>query len=129
LKYYGENNEEIASQVAYFFEIGRDYQKASDYFLIATKHAFQIFATHEAVNLGKLGITNAEKLKGKDKTSRLFKISMQLFEVYVLLNDFTNSIEIFKFAEKVSVEEKNIIGIIFSNLAMLNIYFMIHDFK
>jgi serine/threonine protein kinase/tetratricopeptide (TPR) repeat protein len=129
LSYYGDNNKEIASQLAYLFETGRDYKKASDYFLIAAKYTFQLFATHEAINLGQRAITNAEKLKGKDRTSRIFAISMQLYEVYSAQVDIGNSINICKLAEKVASEEDNKVGVIFSNLAMVNMYFLIHDYE
>jgi tetratricopeptide (TPR) repeat protein len=54
--YYGEKNAAVASELAFLFEVARDWSRASDYFLIAASHASGVFANQEASALAHRGL-------------------------------------------------------------------------
>ncbi|HSB09554.1 MAG TPA: protein kinase [Blastocatellia bacterium] len=57
LGYCGEDkSQEVASELAYLFEVARDFRRAADYFLHAAQGAARVFANQEAVNLARRGL-------------------------------------------------------------------------
>ena len=120
LNFYKEKENEIAADLGYLFEAGRDYQRATDYFIMASEKASQIFAFSEAKLLLERAIKNSERLEGNEKTTRVFTAAMQLGELDLTTGAWDKSITEFKLAEKVAREEDNIAGIIFSHCALAN---------
>jgi adenylate cyclase len=59
---YCDRRTTIASQLAFLYEVARQTNRASDYFLIAAQKAAQIFANEEAVRLARRGIALLSRL-------------------------------------------------------------------
>jgi predicted ATPase/predicted Ser/Thr protein kinase len=62
LGYYGEQDSQVVSKLAFLFEVARDFSRASHNFLLAAKYAAQISAHREAVALARRGLDLLEKL-------------------------------------------------------------------
>lgn len=62
LGYYGEQDSQVVSKLAFLFEVARDFGRASHYFLLAAKYAAQISAHREAVALACHGLDLLKKL-------------------------------------------------------------------
>jgi hypothetical protein len=62
LGFYKGHSTEIASNLAYLFEIGRDFSRAADQFIIAARNAMQVFANKEAVVLAQRGLDLVQTL-------------------------------------------------------------------
>ena len=51
LNFYGDKSSELASELAFLFEVGRDFTQASDYYTLAAENAAQSYANQEAIVL------------------------------------------------------------------------------
>ena len=56
LGYYGEQSSDVASSLAQLFETARDFERATDYYLLAAQRASDVFAHDEAANLARRGL-------------------------------------------------------------------------
>ncbi len=68
---YADRTNEVASQLALLFETGRDFARASDYFLMAARNAARICAARESIALAERAIGAAGRLTGPDRHSRV----------------------------------------------------------
>ncbi len=62
LEFYGERSNEVALRLAFLLETARDFARASDYFLLATQHAVQVFAHKEIVTIAQHGLDTLKAL-------------------------------------------------------------------
>jgi predicted ATPase/predicted Ser/Thr protein kinase len=62
LSHYGEKSAGLAAELAELFEVGRDHERAIDYYQIAAENAARIFAHHEAVALAQRGLAVLQAL-------------------------------------------------------------------
>jgi predicted ATPase len=62
LRCYGQQSATVASELAFLFEAARDWSRASDYYLVAAKHALEVFATQEAGALAQRGLESLRLL-------------------------------------------------------------------
>jgi len=104
LAFYGERSAEIASMLALLFEAARDFARAADYFLLASQNSARMFANREAISLSNRAITNAEKLHGAERMSRVLATAFELARLHLTLSQFDEAIEDFALAEKMAVE-------------------------
>jgi predicted ATPase len=70
LKHYGENRRDMAADLAMLFEVGRDHERAIDYYLMAAQNAARIFAHHEAAALARRGLALLEALPDTPERAR-----------------------------------------------------------
>jgi predicted Ser/Thr protein kinase len=56
LGHYGEKSATLAAELAELFEVGRDSERAADYYRMAAENAARIFAHHEAIHLARRGL-------------------------------------------------------------------------
>jgi predicted ATPase len=56
LSFYGEQSGTIAGALALLLEVARDFERASDYFLLAAQNAARLFAHRETVALARRGL-------------------------------------------------------------------------
>jgi serine/threonine protein kinase/tetratricopeptide (TPR) repeat protein len=62
LGYYKEQSSEVASGLAHLFQIARDFERATDFFLLAAQRAADVFAHDEAAALARRGLKLLETL-------------------------------------------------------------------
>jgi predicted ATPase len=62
LGFYGKRSLEISSRLAFLFDVARDFERASDYFLLAAQDASKVFAYREAAKLAQHGLTSISTL-------------------------------------------------------------------
>ena len=58
-----DNPSSVAADLAIHYEAGRDFERAAQWFLQAARNAATVFANHEAADLCKRAITNADRLE------------------------------------------------------------------
>ena len=104
LKAYSDKSSEIASDLAYLFEAARQFEKASDYFLIAAQNAASVYASQEGEKLSRRAIENAEKLRGEVRLSRLLAAANRLGQFHLTLSKLEEAIGDFQLAEKSAAE-------------------------
>src|SRR5262249_55417253 len=100
LRRYGASASSVASQVAFLFEAGRDFERAADFFVIAAGNAARLFANEEEVRLSRRAIVNADKLQGRARQSRVLAATLQLAQLHLVLSKFEDAVADFELAEK-----------------------------
>jgi adenylate cyclase len=83
LTHCGDNSSSLAAQLAELFEVGRDYERAADYYRLATENAARIYAHHEAVALARRGLELLQTLpdtaeRGRRELPLLMALGIQL---------------------------------------------------
>jgi tetratricopeptide (TPR) repeat protein len=89
-----------AAQLAFLFELARDFDRAADFFVSAAGHASRLFANEEALRLASRAIANAERLQGRTRQMRILAASQQMAQLRLVLSQFPEAVEAFERAEK-----------------------------
>ena len=69
----------VAARLAVLYEVGRDFERAAQYFLMAAQHAAEVFANHEVVTLARRGLDLIKLLPETPERARqelLFYVTM-----------------------------------------------------
>jgi tetratricopeptide (TPR) repeat protein len=66
----------VASRLALLFEAGRDFARASDFFLVAAQNAGRMYAADQAIALARRSIENAARLEGAARESRVMAAAL-----------------------------------------------------
>jgi hypothetical protein len=77
LALYGTRSGEVAAQLALLFEAGRDFARASDFFLLASQNAGRMHAAEQAIALARQSAALAERLEGRERWSRVIAAALQ----------------------------------------------------
>jgi DNA-binding winged helix-turn-helix (wHTH) protein/tetratricopeptide (TPR) repeat protein len=110
LRRYENATSTVASQLALLFEVARDFEHAADFFLLAATNAAALFANEEAVGLSRRAIACAEKLDGLARHSRVFKATLEMAQLHMVLSRFEDAVTNFQAAERTAVEACDIDG-------------------
>jgi predicted ATPase/predicted Ser/Thr protein kinase len=70
LAHYGENSSGLAAELAELFEVGRDYERAADYYRLAAENAARVYGHHEAVALARRGLALLRTLPDTHERAR-----------------------------------------------------------
>jgi len=100
LDFHGEKSTEIAAELALLFETGRDFARASDYFLMAAKNAMSVYAGLESIGLLQRAIGNAEKLREEARYTRVHRSAMQLARVYETVRRIQDALGAYDLADR-----------------------------
>jgi tetratricopeptide (TPR) repeat protein len=95
----GEDRSAVAGELGMLYQAARDFPRASDSFLQAARNAIQVYANHEAVELCGRAITNARRLKGKEKESRVMVAALELAHLQMTISKFEEAAQNFEVAE------------------------------
>jgi tetratricopeptide (TPR) repeat protein len=104
LHFYQDRSGEVAAELALLFAAGRDWARASDYFLSAAGNAGRICAAREAIALDHRAIANAEKLKGGERATRVMAAAFHSAAQYELLTEFNEAAQSYGLAETAAAE-------------------------
>ena len=77
--FYGDQTDEVASQLGSLFEVARDFEKAANYLGRAAEQAVGVFAYQEAISLVERGLKLLEELPvslDRDRLELLFQITL-----------------------------------------------------
>ena len=107
---YGSSTTAVASQLAYLLEAARDFERAADFFLSAAANAAALFANEEAVGLSRRAIACAEKLEGLARHSRVFKATLEMGQLQMVLSRFEDAAVNFEKAERAAGDAGDIDG-------------------
>jgi tetratricopeptide (TPR) repeat protein len=77
LRCYGQQSATVASELAFLFEAARDWSRAADHYLVAAKHALDVFATEEAGALAQRGLESLSLLADTDEVA-VQELTMQV---------------------------------------------------
>jgi predicted ATPase/predicted Ser/Thr protein kinase len=75
LGFYAARSAEVAAELAFLFEAGRDPARAAEHFLTAARNAADVFAYHEAEALAHRGL---EQLRALPETTERVRKELQL---------------------------------------------------
>src|SRR5207237_2853053 len=79
----------IAIELAFLFEASRDFERAADFFLIATGNASRLFANQEAVDTATRGLRMLELLPaGEDHDRRELALRLALNHPLMMLRGY-----------------------------------------
>jgi adenylate cyclase len=74
---YSEARAQVATQLAFLYEMAREFGPAAECFLQAAQNAARLFAHHESVTLSRRGIAMLEKLPATADRAKL-ELSLQI---------------------------------------------------
>jgi tetratricopeptide (TPR) repeat protein len=94
----------VALEVALLLEVARDFERASDYFLLAAEHAAGLFANEEAVTLARRAAACAQKLPAGARLPRLLAAASRSGQLHLTLSRMEQAIADFESAEKIAAE-------------------------
>jgi len=76
LHFHGTQAGKIAAQLAFLFKTARDFERAADYYQMATENSLLLFGSHEAETLARRGLELLESLpEGKPRAKK--ELSLQ----------------------------------------------------
>jgi DNA-binding winged helix-turn-helix (wHTH) protein/tetratricopeptide (TPR) repeat protein len=110
LRRYEHATSTVASQLALLFELARDFEHAADFFLLAATNAAALFANEEAVGLSRRAIACAGKLDGVARHTRVFKATLGIAQLHMVLSRFEEAVTNFHAAERAAVDAGDIDG-------------------
>jgi tetratricopeptide (TPR) repeat protein len=96
---YGPRSADVASQLAWLFQAGRDSARAADFFLLASQNAARLYASEQAIALARRSIANAETLDGRDRHARVMSAALQSAWQHQSITKFAAAIADFRMAE------------------------------
>ena len=102
--HFRDNRSPVALELALLFELARDFDRASDYFLLAADHAATLFANEEAVSLARSALTSAAKLPAQSRLPRTLAAANRLGQLHLTLSRMEQAIADFELAESIAAE-------------------------
>jgi predicted ATPase len=69
-RHHEEKSASLAAELAMLFEVGRDHERAADFYLVAAENAAHIFAHHEAATLARRGLALLRTLPDTPERAR-----------------------------------------------------------
>ncbi|HWP44398.1 MAG TPA: protein kinase [Blastocatellia bacterium] len=89
LDHYKDQAQAIASGLVLLFEAARDHLRASDFFLLASRNAAQLFANREAVRLARRGLESLDALApGLERDQKELALQLGLVVPLVALKGY-----------------------------------------
>jgi tetratricopeptide (TPR) repeat protein len=90
--FYGNKTSEVASRLAVLWESARDFPRASEYFLTASKNATHVFAHREAVILARRGLELLKMMQdGTDRRRRELNLLLTMGVPLIVTLGFASS--------------------------------------
>ena len=100
LNVYQTRPQHVASRLALLFEAGRDFARASDFFLMASQNAAWMYAAEQAIALAHQAIANAEKLDGDAQHARVMAAALMSGQLHQTLTQLDAAVADFERAER-----------------------------
>jgi tetratricopeptide (TPR) repeat protein len=104
VEFYTDQAGDVASQLALLFEAGRDFARASDFFVLAARHAARVYASREAIALARRATVAAEKLKGQERWSRVMAAALLSATQQQSLTRFDDAVVDYERAERAAAD-------------------------
>ena len=102
--HFQDKRSTVALELALLFELARDFERASDYFLLAAEHASRLFANSEAVELARRAMSSAAKLPVESRLPRMLAAANRSGQLHLTLSQMEQAILDFETAEEIAVE-------------------------
>ena len=106
IEFHPNQTEGLASTLALLFEIARDFERASDFFLLAAQNAARLYANQEAVELWGRVIANGERVRPPDE-GRLLAAYEGRALVWNLLTQYDKAIADFEVMRRLAKSSGN----------------------
>jgi len=103
-RHFQDKRSTVALELALLFELARDFERASDYFLLAAEHASSLFANSEAVELARRAMSSAAKLPVESRLPRMLAAANRSGQLHLTLSQLEQAILDFETAERIAVE-------------------------
>jgi predicted ATPase len=79
LAFYARDTSEVASELAFLFQVARDWEPAAEHFLAAARNAARVFANQEAIALCRRGLEMTRRMPDSPaRTRQELKLQMTL---------------------------------------------------
>jgi len=119
------NPSRVAADLAIHYEAAREFERAAYWFLRAARNAATVFANHEASDLCKRAIANADRLEPPLRNPFVFEAAMLQAELHLNVSEFENAVADFGLAEKTASDagliESQVDAICGAALALFNL--------
>ncbi len=115
---------DIALELALLWEVARDFDKASDFFLKAAENDAKLYANHEAIALAGRAMQTAEKLsESGGRRERVLRVAFFMAQLYQTLGKYHDGIASFELAERVAQELERVDAVVEAVCGMANCAF------
>ena len=120
-----DNPSRVAADLAIHYEAAREFERAAHWFLRAARNAATVFANHEAADLCKRAIGNADRLEPPLRNPLVLEAAMLQAELHLNVSEFENAVADFGLAEKAASDagliESQVDAICGAALALFNL--------
>jgi tetratricopeptide (TPR) repeat protein len=120
-----DNPSRVAADLAIHYEAAREFERAAHWFLRAARNAATVFANHEAADLCKRAIGNADRLEPPLRNPLVLEAAMLQAELHLNVSEFENAVVDFGLAEKTASDagliESQVDAICGAALALFNL--------
>lgn len=120
-----DNPSRVAADLAIHYEAARDFERAAHWFLRAARNAATVFANHEAADLCKRAIANADRLEPPLRNALVVAAAMLQAELHLNVSEFENAVADFGLAERAASDarliESQVDAICGAALALFNL--------
>jgi tetratricopeptide (TPR) repeat protein len=120
-----DNPSRVAAGLAIHYEAAREFERAAHWFLRAARNAATVFANHEAADLCKRAIGNADRLEPPLRNPLVLEAGMLQAELHLNVSEFENAVADFGMAEQAASDarliESQVDAICGAALALFNL--------
>jgi hypothetical protein len=82
----------VAAELAILYELGRNFERAADWFLQAARNAAAVYANHEAGELCRRAISVAGRLPDAQRSALVLDAAMLRAELHLNVSDFESAV-------------------------------------
>ena len=94
------NPSRVAADLAIHYASAREFERAAQWFVQAARNAAKVYANHEATDLCKRAIVNAERLEAPLRNPLVLEAAMLQAELHLNISEFENAVADFGLAER-----------------------------
>jgi tetratricopeptide (TPR) repeat protein len=115
----------VAADLAIHYAAAREFERAAQWFLQAARNAAKVYANHEATDLCKRAIVNADRLEAPLRNRLVLEAAMLQAELHLNVSEFENAVADFGLAERAAADagltEPQVDAICGAALALFNL--------
>jgi tetratricopeptide (TPR) repeat protein len=115
----------VAADLAMHYASAREFERAAHWFLHAARNAARVYANHEATDLCKRAVANADRLEPPLRNPLVLQAAMLQAELHLNVSEFENAVADFGLAESAASDaglvESQVDAICGAALALFNL--------
>jgi len=115
----------VAADLAIHYASAREFERAAHWFLQAARNAARVYANHEASDLCRRAIANADRLEAPLRDRLILEAGMLQAELHLNVSEFENAVADFGLAERAASDaglvESQVDAVCGAALALFNL--------